>query len=134
MLPVSRLNPEEFAGPEDGWLHVAVLAGTAEPAPSYSFSAALEAALALAKRPRVQVTLLFSEARVAAPGGEKLFGDCREAGVLIARVAPGKLSVREGGRELAWLDPLLGEELELAPAALVLAQQAMAPPPRLAGQ
>lgn len=124
--PVSELSPEDYTGPEGGWLHVAVLAGTAQPAPSYSFSAALEVALTLAKRPRVQVTLLFSEARVAAPGGEKLFRDCREAGVLIARVEPGKLSVREGGRELAWLDPLLGEELELAPAALVLAQQATA--------
>ncbi len=127
--PVSQLNPEEFVGPEDGWQHVAVLAGTAEPVPSYSFSAALEAALALARRPRVQVTLLYSEARVAAPGGEKLFRECREAGVLIARVEPGKLEVRADGRELAWLDPLLGEELELAPAAMILAEQAIASHP-----
>jgi hypothetical protein len=68
--PVSELNPGDYQGPADGWLHVAVLAGTAEAVPSYSFSAALEAALALARRPRVQVTLLYSEARVAAPGGE----------------------------------------------------------------
>ncbi|MCF8048173.1 MAG: hydrogenase iron-sulfur subunit [Desulfarculaceae bacterium] len=127
--PVSGLNPEDFAGPEDGWLHVAVLAGTAEAVPSYSFSAAMQAALALAERPKVQVSLLFSEARVAAPGGEKLFRDCREAGVLAVRVGPGKLEVRQGGRELAWADPLLGEELELAPAAIVLAEQATAARP-----
>lgn len=131
--PVSRLNPEDYQAPADGWLHVAVLAGTAEPVPSYSFSAALDAALALARRPRVQVTLLYSEARVAAPCGEKLFRDCREAGVLIARVATGGLQVRADGRELAWLDPLLGEELELAPAAMVLAQQATASRPAWLG-
>lgn len=127
--PVSELNPEDYAGPEDGWLHLAVLAGTAEPLPSYSFSAAMQAALALARRPRVQVTLLYSEARVAAPGGEKLFRDCREAGVLAVRVEPGALQVRADGRELAWTDPLLGEELELVPAVMVLAQQATASRP-----
>ncbi|MBU2516998.1 MAG: hydrogenase iron-sulfur subunit [Proteobacteria bacterium] len=127
--PAGELRAEDYAGPQDGWLHAAVLAGTAGPVPSYSFSAALEAALALARRPRVQVTLLFSEARVAAPGGEKLFRACREAGVLAARVEPGGLQARGEGRELAWFDPLLGEELALAPAVMVLAQQATAPRP-----
>jgi coenzyme F420-reducing hydrogenase delta subunit/Pyruvate/2-oxoacid:ferredoxin oxidoreductase delta subunit len=127
-VPVSRLKAGEHQGPEDGWLFAAVLAGSAEPAPSYSFAAALEAALALAARPRVQVMLFYSEARVAAPGGERLFRACREAGVLPVRVVPGGLEVR-GGRVLAWRDPLLDEEITLEPDLVVLAEQAEAPRP-----
>ncbi|MCB2227175.1 MAG: hydrogenase iron-sulfur subunit [Desulfarculaceae bacterium] len=127
-VSASNLNPEQWQGPEDGWLHVAVLAGSASPVPSYSFNVALEAALALAQRPRVQVSLFYSEARVAWPGAEQLFRDCREAGVLSVRVAPGGLEVR-GGSELAWTDPLLGEEITLEPAVAVLAEQSEAMPP-----
>ena len=131
-VPVSRLEAQEHQGPGDGWLYAAVLAGSARPAPSYSFLAALEAALALAARPRVQVALVYSEARVAAPGGERLFRACREAGVLPVRVAPGGLEVR-GGRELAWHDPLLNEEITLEPELVVLAEQAEAPAPAWLG-
>ncbi|MCF8116322.1 MAG: hydrogenase iron-sulfur subunit [Desulfarculaceae bacterium] len=124
----SKLDPEDWQGPEDAWLHAAVLAGSAQAAPSYSFAAALEAALALAKRPRVQVSLFYTEARVAVPGAERLFRDCRAAGVLPMRVEPGGLEVR-GGHTLAWFDPLLGEEITLEPAVAVMAEQSGAPRP-----
>ncbi|MEW5910964.1 MAG: hydrogenase iron-sulfur subunit [Thermodesulfobacteriota bacterium] len=127
--PVWQLQAQEISGPPDGWLYAAVLAGTARPLTADSFSRALRAALALAQRPRLQVALLFSEARVASEGGERLFRECRQAGVLAMRVAPGELTVREGGRLLAWPDPLLGEDLELAPDLIVLADQAAAPRP-----
>ncbi len=126
--PVSGLNPAKHQGSGEYWLYAAVLAGTASPVPSYSFVAALEAALALAQRPRVQVVLFYLEARVAAPGGGRLFRDCREAGVLPVRVAPGGLAVR-GGRTLAWPDPLLDEEITLEPDLVVLAEQVSAPHP-----
>ncbi|RJX35506.1 MAG: hydrogenase iron-sulfur subunit [Desulfarculus sp.] len=127
--PVWQLRVQEVSGPPDGWLYAAVLAGTARPLTADSFARALRAALALAERPRVQVVLLYSEARVASDHGERLFRQCRQAGVLATRVAPGGLAVREGGRELAWPDPLLGQEMELAPDLIITADQARAARP-----
>lgn len=128
-LPRARLRLQEVTGPADGWLYAAVLAGTARPVPSDSFIRALQAALALAERPRVQVVLFYSEARVAGEQGERLFRDCRQKGVLAVRVAPGGLAAREGGRTLAWPDPLLGEEMELQPELIITADQVRAARP-----
>ncbi|MCB2185664.1 MAG: hydrogenase iron-sulfur subunit [Deltaproteobacteria bacterium] len=108
--------------PPAGWRYVAILAGVTEPLTSPAFDRAVSLALALSHRPRTQVVLLFPEARVAVPGGEARYRQAREAGVLAVKVDPGDLVVREHGRVLAWPDPLVGEEVELAPDEVYLAE------------
>jgi coenzyme F420-reducing hydrogenase delta subunit/ferredoxin len=124
--PLSALDPGALAGPPQGWLQVAVLAGVEGPLTAAAFSRALAAALALSQRPRVQVTFICGEARVSQPGGERLYRDLRLAGALMARVEPGGLAVAEDGRALSWPDALLGEQVTLAPDLVVLAEEAVA--------
>ncbi len=131
--PLSALDPSALAGPKDGWLQAAVLAGVERPLSAQAFQRALQAALALARRPRVQVTFFFNEARVSAPGGERLYRELRLAGALMARVEPGGLGATEEGRALTWQDPLLGEEVILAPDLAVLAEEARADLPECLG-
>lgn len=126
-LAVDDLDPEEYQGSEQGWLHAALLVGptvTAE-----RFSRMMRAALALQERPGVQATVLFSEARVAAEGGERLYRQARQAGVLMVRVAPQDIRVSDDGRQLSWPDPLLGEDLELRPDVIVLDREITAQTP-----
>jgi coenzyme F420-reducing hydrogenase delta subunit/Pyruvate/2-oxoacid:ferredoxin oxidoreductase delta subunit len=132
--PEPGLDPELVRPLEDlaaglepgagGWARAAVLAGVEAPASAAAFGRALEAALAVQARGDAQAYLFFREARVAFPGGERLYRRAREAGVLCVRVAPGGLAVSADGRELSWTDPVLGEELTLAPDAAAVAAEA----------
>jgi coenzyme F420-reducing hydrogenase delta subunit/ferredoxin len=132
-LSPASLDPASQAGTTERWRQVAVLAGTERPLTAAAFSRALAAGLALARRPHTQVTFFFGEARVAAEGGERLYRELRQAGALMARVEPGGLKAVEDGRALAWFDPLLNEEVSLAPDLVVTAEEASAEPPACLG-
>lgn len=127
--PLDELNFDRVTGTEEKWLQAAVLAGVDAPATADTFARAVETALALQSRDFVQTTLIFSEARVATPGGERLYRQARQSGVIAARVTPGELGIDGGGKVLHWPDPLLGEELELRPDLLAVAGPASAPLP-----
>ncbi|MBI4800468.1 MAG: hydrogenase iron-sulfur subunit [Desulfarculus sp.] len=126
--PLSACDPASLATAQ-GWRQVAILAGVGQPATAQGFARALTTALALQDRPGVQVTLLFREALVATPEGERLYRQARQAGVLMARLADGEPRVADDGRTLAWQDQVLAEDLELAPDALFLAEEITAPWP-----
>lgn len=127
--PLESVQPDGLAGVEEKWLQAAVLAGVDTPATADTFARAVDTALALQSRDFVQTTLIFSEARVATPGGERRYREARQAGVIAARVTPGELGVADGGKVLHWSDPLLGDELELKPDLLAVAGPASAPMP-----
>jgi coenzyme F420-reducing hydrogenase delta subunit/Pyruvate/2-oxoacid:ferredoxin oxidoreductase delta subunit len=125
-LPLSSLEPASQSGGGERWLQVVLLAGTERSLSAAAFARAMAAGLALARRPCTQVTFLFGEARVAAEGSERLYRELRQAGALMARVEPGGLKAVEEGRALAWFDPLLGEEVSLAPDLVAVAEEAVA--------
>lgn len=127
--PLDSVQLDSLAGSEEEWLQAAVIAGADAPATADTFNRAVETALALQSRDFVQTTLIFSEARVATPGGERLYREARQAGVIAARVMPGELGINDGGKILQWRDPLLGEELELKPDLLAVAGPVSAPLP-----
>jgi quinone-modifying oxidoreductase subunit QmoB len=127
--PLEALQLDAVAGKKDHWLQAAVIAGADAPATADTFACAVETALALQSRDFVQTYLIFSEARVATPGGERLYREARQAGVIAARVNPGALGIAQGGKLLKWRDPLLGDELELKPDLLAIAGAASAPLP-----
>ena len=124
--PWDQVDLAGISGPEDGWLRAVVLAGVSAPLSAPAFARALTLALALQQRPRVQTTLLFSEARVGFSGGERLYRQARQAGVLAARVEPGGLRADPDHRGLSWWDPLLGEQIELIPDLVFSAPEAQA--------
>jgi len=119
--PLEALQPDGMAGKDGQWLQAAVIAGADAPATADTFARAVQTALALQARDFVQTTLIFSEARVATPGGERLYREARQAGVIAARVNPGGLEVAQGGKLLKWREPLLGDDLELKPDILAVA-------------
>ncbi len=121
-LPVSRLKPKQYQGGEQ-WLQAAVIAPLGPGATAHGFARAVTAALALQKRPRVQVTLFLGEAKVASEGGERLYRDARRQGVLAMRVEPGGLRVSRDGRKLSFDDPVLGEPVDLRPDLVVLSEE-----------
>ncbi|MFH1060266.1 MAG: hydrogenase iron-sulfur subunit, partial [Pseudomonadota bacterium] len=114
---------------ENAWRQVALFCGVNAPATAAAFARTLTQAIALQAEPLCQVNVFFSEALVSAPGAERLYRQAREAGVLMVRVAPGGAGVAADGRTLVWQDPVLGEELELMPDLVGLAQTAVAAAP-----
>ncbi len=124
--PVSAAGEADIQGEEGNWRHLAVLAGVRRPLSAAAFSRALAAALALQERPFVQVYLFFSQARVASPGGERLYRRAREKGVLAVRVEEDGLTTDQGGRRLRWRDPLLDQEMELLPELVFVAEESRA--------
>ncbi len=73
--PLSQIDPEQISGPAEVWCQAAVLAGAGRPLSAQAFARALAYAGRLQGRPRVQASLFFQEARVAAPGaGEEPVG------------------------------------------------------------
>ena len=127
--PVSAAREADIQGEEGNWRHLAVLAGVRRPLSAPSFTRALEAALALQERPFVQVYLFFSQARVASPGGERLYRRAREKGVLAIRMEGDGLSSDRSGRRLRWWDPLLDQEIELLPELVFVAEESRAQRP-----
>ncbi len=127
--PLPELLASPPAGEQDRWLQVALLAGVSRPTTAGAFRRAVEAARRLQQGDFVQVTLFFREARVASEGGERAYRAARQAGVLAVRVPEEGLVVRDGGRRLRWHDPLLDEDLELAPDVLTTAWEARAARP-----
>ena len=126
--PLSAWRPEAPLAPS-AWRQTAILVGVTQPATPAAFGRALQAALELQQTPQSQVTLFFREALVAAPQGEALYRQARQAGVLMARVGEGQPWVSADGRTLTWPDQVLGQELELAPDAVYLSEEAIAPWP-----
>ncbi len=129
VTPLAKLYPGDWQGSEDAWKQAALLVPPG--AGAVEFDRAVRAAHALQQRPFVQVTLLFDQARVASEGGEVRYRAARESGVLAVRVGPGDLKVGDGGRLLAWPEPVLGEEVELAPDLLAVVESTTAPRPEL---
>ncbi|MBI5524689.1 MAG: hydrogenase iron-sulfur subunit [Desulfarculus sp.] len=126
--PLSACQPASLASAQ-GWRQVAILAGVGQPATAQGFARALATAYALQAQPGVQVTLLFREALVAAPQGERLYRQARQAGVLMARLGDGEPRLADQGRTLVWQDQVLAEDLELAPDVVFLCEETGAPWP-----
>ncbi|MFH1036075.1 MAG: hydrogenase iron-sulfur subunit [Pseudomonadota bacterium] len=130
--PLSSADPADLP-PTQGWRQVAILAGVSGPASAQGFSRALQTALELQGQPRVQVTLLFREALVAGQQGERLYRQARQAGVLMARLAPEEPRLAPDGRTLRWQDQVLDQELELTPDLILLSEEIAAPWPGFLG-
>ncbi|MFZ5585487.1 MAG: hydrogenase iron-sulfur subunit [Thermodesulfobacteriota bacterium] len=126
--PLDELSPADLP-PGQGWRQVALFCGLGAPATPEAFARALAKAIELQAQPLCQVCVFFREALVAAPGGERLYRQAREAGVLMVRLAEGGADLAASGRVLAWRDPILGEDLELTPDLVGLAQTAVAAAP-----
>lgn len=128
-VSLSDLKAKDYQGQGDAWFQAVVMTALDGSATAAGFSRALAKALALQKRPQVQVTMFLAEALVASEGGERLYRQAREAGVLMVRTAKGEPKVNSDNRTLRFMDQILGEELELRPDLVVAAEETVGQAP-----
>jgi len=116
----------------EGWLHVAFLFGLTGESDPYAFSRVLSALEAFRQFDRVQCYVFARQLKVAADGLERRYRACRERGALFFRFdgeGP-EIETEAGGPSLVFVDPLLGQEMELD-ADLLVVDEHVSPPASL---
>ena len=90
---------------------------------------ALESAIILRKKFEAQVYFFTGNVKVAEEGLERLYLEAREAGVVFFKLDEGKLEFLKKGDQitLQFIDPLLGQPLELLPDLLVVDSRPLLP-------
>jgi len=83
---------------------------------------ALKSAVILREKFEVQVYFFTGNVKVAEEGLERLYLDCRDAGVVFFKLDEEKLELLKNGDQvtLQFIDPLLGQPFELTPDLLVI--------------
>lgn len=124
--------PPEPASPltsEANHLPVALLVGAGVESCPPALRRALNAASHLLDRRRGRVFLLTGQAQVAAPGLEQALRAAQDAGLIVAKLS-NPPSVRLAGEEvrLSFFDPVLQQEITLAPHLVVYDEEYRAAP------
>ncbi|MBM4328792.1 MAG: hydrogenase iron-sulfur subunit [Deltaproteobacteria bacterium] len=127
-LNVNGLLPE----PRGEWFHAAFLCGLEGDADPATFKRVFDAIEQLRSVLRVQPYILTRHVKVAAAGMERRYREIREAGALFFKFDDSRPVFEQGsgGLVIAFADPILGVELELAPD-LVVVDERLAPPDSL---
>ncbi|MEW6113957.1 MAG: hydrogenase iron-sulfur subunit [Thermodesulfobacteriota bacterium] len=118
--------------PRGHWFHAAFLCGLEGDADPMMFKRVFDAVEQLRNKVRVQPYVLTRHVKVAADGMERRYRETREAGTLFFKFdESGPVFEQDpNGLVIAFIDPILGVELELAPD-LVVVDEHLAPPDSL---